>query len=74
MNRSNQQGGVKLTEEAFYWVKPAYGENAGQWIVAQWSVGSFWAGRGEISPTEIVGPIPPPEDAGLSALQQEGGE
>lgn len=51
---------VELVEDAFYWVAPAYGDDADTWVVARWSVGSFWFGKREVPPRLIVGPIPPP--------------
>jgi len=52
---------VALVDEAFYWIKPAYGDNADRWTVARWHVGSFWGVDGrEIRPSVISGPIPGP--------------
>jgi hypothetical protein len=58
-----EEGSIKLVEDRFYWVLPAYGESV-DWIVARWSAGCFWADQREISPAQIVGPIlpPPPKD------------
>lgn len=50
---------IELIEGEFYWVKPAYGNAKGRWVVLEWRT-AFWLDMKEVTPLAISGPITRP--------------